>query len=164
MAGGRLNLTEVERKNSVGAAICISPDYADFTMSATIVGKNSALKGLVLYATGSNSVGLGVKNDSLILWKVKDDKFIELNKLHVPYINQLKLKADIVDGHQGKYYYSIDGASWKLITNIADNMEAVNGDNLAWWSWGIKAGLFVKADTPDGTNTATFDDFGISYK
>jgi beta-xylosidase len=164
VAGGRLNLTETGRKNSVGAAVCVSPDYADFTMSATVAGKNAALKGLVLYATGSNSVGIGVKNDSLILWKVKDDRFIELNTLHVANNDQLHLKADIVDGHLGKYYYSIDGTNWTLVTNKADNQESVNGDNLAWWSWGVKAGLFVKADSISGNNTATFDDFGITYK
>lgn len=161
---GELTLAEVERNNQVGAAIGISPDYADFTMRTKITENTNALKGLVLYATGTNSVGLGVKGDSLVLWKVKDGNFIELNKINVTYNNAVFLRANVSEGHLATFYYSKEGKEWVPVMNEMENKDMVKGDNLAWWSWGVKAGLFVKTDSISGENRAVFDEFSITYE
>ena len=112
-----LTLTEEKRAedNNTGTALCVIPEYADFTITTKINERNEALKGLVFYATSANSVGLGMKGDSLLVWKVKDQKFIALNKLAVDQTKDIFLKANVVDAHVIEFQYSYDGDNWNQI-------------------------------------------------
>ncbi|MEJ1238001.1 family 43 glycosylhydrolase [Chryseolinea sp. T2] len=161
---GKLTIAEVLRKGPAGSAICISPDDADFTMTTKITEHNGALKGIVLYATADNALGMGVKGDSLVLWKVRDRQFVLLNKLSVDSAKDVFLKADIEQAHIGTFSYSQDGKNWSPVSNTQTGDKSIIGDNLAWWSWGVKAGLMVGTDSISGDNTATFDDFTLVYK
>jgi len=161
-----LVLTEVRRSenNSSGTVIGVNPEDAGFTITTKIVEQNQALKGVVLYATKDNSLGLGVKGNSMILWKVKDGQFIELNNIPLDNSENLYLKGRITDAHIVEFLYSYNGNDWQSIRNKKENSLKVTGDNLSWWSWGIKAGLFVQTDPDSGNNTGVFDDFHIKYE
>ncbi|HTF17112.1 MAG TPA: family 43 glycosylhydrolase [Chryseolinea sp.] len=163
---GKLFLTEVEReqKNTIGSFIGISPDYAYFTMTTAISGSNEALKGLTIYATNANAVGIGVRGKSLIAWKVKDGEFIELNNVVLDHAEKVYLKANVLEGHLVEFHYSNDGKEWRPVVNHKEGTRSVVGDNLAWWSWGIKAGLFVKGDAVSGDREAAFDSFTLNYE
>lgn len=161
---GKLMLTAQECKNMIGAAVAVNPDDADFTMSTIVSQRNDALKGVVLYATGVNAVGLGIKGDSLLLWKVHDGAFATLNRMWVDSSHDIFLKADVTDGHLAAFYFSSDGEGWQPVSNIAENKPTVTGDNLAWWSWGVKAGLFVRPDPVSGSSTGAFDEFAMTYR
>ncbi|MGC3947762.1 MAG: family 43 glycosylhydrolase [Chryseolinea sp.] len=163
VANGKLTMTEVDRKGHVGSAIGISPDDANFTMTTTISQHNNALKGLVLYATSDNALGMGVKGDSLVLWKVLNGKRAVLNSLPIDNKNQLLLKADIEQAHVVTFSYSQDGKNWNAVVDAKAQSKSLSGDNLAWWSWGIRAGLMVSADSHSGDNKAAFDDFALLY-
>lgn len=163
---GKLILSDVKRKekNKTGAVIGISPDYAQFTIRTTVVGRNEALKGLTVYGTSANSLGLGVTGNTLILWKVRDNQFIELNKILLSDAEKVYLKASVSDAHIVEFQYSNNGTAWKSVLNDREGTGFVVGDNLAWWSWGIKAGLFVKSDSVSADRDATFDDFSLLYE
>lgn len=163
---GQLTLSEIShsQNNNTGTALCVIPDGADFSMTTKVASANSSLKGLVFYATSFNSIGLGIKDDTLVLWKVKDNQFIELSKLKTGQTNAVFLKGTIADAHIIEFFYSTDGNSWNKMPNPQTADGKVIGDNLAWWSWGMKAGLFVRTDTLTSQNSAVFDEFELEYK
>lgn len=162
----RLTLYEEKRSenNHTGSALVVIPLAADFSMTTKVTGRNEALKGLVFYATSANSLGLGVKGKDLILWKVKDEQFVVLNKITLDESQDIYLSANVSEGHIIAFQYSSDGESWNQILNPQSNTEQVIGDNLAWWSWGMKCGLFVKTDRETHINKAVFDNFSLEYK
>ena len=162
----KLTLTEIKRSenNNSGAVIGVNPEDADFTITTKIVGHNKALKGIALYVTKENSLGVGVKGNSLILWKVKDGQFEELNTIPLEKTENLFLKGRITDAHIGEFQYSHNGNKWQSIKNKKENSLRVTGNNLSWWSWGLKAGLFVQIDAESGNNQAVFDEFHIEYE
>ena len=164
---GKLLLTDVPEDggNQIELMIGIAPDYADFTVTTLLNSENDAFKGLLFYVTGDNSLGLGLKGNELILWRIDDGVYTELNRLRLENPGTLKLKADVEEGHLIAFQYSQDaGKSWSKITNKHDSSELVEGDNLAWWSWGQRVGLFVNADSVSGDNTALFEDFHLEYR
>jgi beta-xylosidase len=166
VGNGTLTLTEISRSqnNNTGTALCVIPDGAGFSMITKVSSVNSALKGLVFYATSFNSVGLGIKDDTLVLWKVRDNQFIELNKLKLDSSNPISLKGSIADAHLIEFFYSADGNNWNKISNPQSADGKVIGDNLAWWSWGMKAGLFVRTDMLTNQSSAVFDKFELEYQ
>ncbi len=164
LGNGELTITEVQRKGNVGSAIGISPDDANFTLTTTVTKHNNALKGLVLYATADNALGMGVKGDSLVLWKVLNSHPVVLNKLSINRKKDVFLKAVVEQAHIGTFFYSQDGNKWSAVVNGQSGDKTVAGDNLVWWSWGMKAGLMVRTDSLSGDNSATFKEFTVVYK
>ena len=163
---GRLTITEQNKKDKAvgGAALCVVPDDADFTVTTKVVNRNSVLKGLVLYATTANSIGLGVQGSDLVLWKIKDDKFIVLNRITIAnYYTEIHFKANVKNANLIQFTYSTDGKNWNAIRDRTSQSETVTGDNLAWWSWGMKTGLYVSADGKSTENIGVFDEFEINY-
>ena len=153
---GTLHLSETgEGNNLSGSSLVIDPQAADFTMQTTISQQSKSLKGLILYVTKSNNLGFGVAGDSLIVWKVKDGEFNELERIAAKTFSKIDLKADVVDVQEIMFSYKLDNDEWQTIKT------AVSGDNLAWWSWGMKAGVFIKG--ADHNGEGAFDEFSISY-
>lgn len=162
---GMLSLKEKSRitGNQAGAALCIQPDDADFTITTHVTNQNRALKGIILYATHANSVGLGVRGDSLILWKVKDKEFQVLNTIRLDHPAETPLRAIVRGAHLIEFQFKPAGYNWETISGRDNNHSVVSGENLAWWSWGMKPGIAVKADNQSGENTGTFDTFKVTY-
>lgn len=160
---GSLHLEEIHRNTNAGAAICMNPDLADFSFSTKVSCGGTALKGLIVYATGTNSVGFGVRGDSLVLWRLKDSNLIVLNKIAMGEKQDVFLRGEVTQGHQVVFSYSTDDRQWNAVFNKSDNSDLVVGDNLAWWSWGIKAGLFVKSDAVSGDRDGVFHEFALRY-
>ncbi|UZR96627.1 family 43 glycosylhydrolase [Chondrinema litorale] len=161
----KLKLTDetvTENKPSV-AAICVIPEYANFSITTQLAKQTEALKGIVFYATNANNLGFGVKGNELVLWKTKDFQFEELNKITLSNTESIYLKAYASDAHIIDFSYSEDGNNWIPLTNKLDETGKVIGDNLAWWSWGMKTGLFVKSDSVTGDNSAVFNNFKLEY-
>ena len=160
---GTLHLTEVRRseKNHTGTALCVNPSVGEFNISTKIIGKNQALKGLVLYATHANSVGIGVKQDTIVVWDVRDGEYSALKKAVVKDASVVYLKAMVTGARYVTFFYSLNNRDWVQIHGI-DDTNPVNAAHLQWWSWGLKAGLFVKTDPATADNKAVFDEFSIS--
>lgn len=162
---GRLTLEEVERSpdNPTGTALCVVPEYADFTVTTRVSERNEALKGLIFYATRDNSLGLGIRSDTLVLWKVIDQRFTVLNQRIADHPEGVFLRARVSDAHVIEFEYSFNGEQWESMPNPVEDDKRVVGDNLAWWSWGMKTGIFVKSDPSGEVGQAVFDDFVLEY-
>ncbi|MFI2743661.1 family 43 glycosylhydrolase [Zhouia sp. PK063] len=146
-----------------GTGIFVDPEAANFTFQTAVTSKNDALKGLILYVNDANSIGLGGLNDSLQAFKVVNGikEIIHTQKIDNQSI--LYLKAVVKNAKQITFSYSTDKQKWFTIKDDTDN-EIINGDHLAFWSWGMKVGLFIKSFKTSETHQATFKDFEITYE
>ncbi|MDN3669832.1 hypothetical protein QWY93_10900 [Echinicola jeungdonensis] len=61
--------------------------------------------------------------------------------------------------NQIEFSYSTDHQNWKPMPLDGP----VKSDHLSWWSWGIKAGLFVKAGSYAENRVGVFENFEIKY-
>lgn len=86
-----------------------------------------------------------------------------LNEVSIEMKEELSLKAEVKDAHQLQFFYSLEDQNWIAIPNSKEGAEHVNADNLKFWSWGIKAGLFVKSDKSGEESFGEFSNFEISY-
>ncbi|HVK49896.1 MAG TPA: hypothetical protein VM488_18660, partial [Pseudobacter sp.] len=73
----------------------------------------------------------------------------------------VQLKAMVTGARNVNFFYSLNYSDWVQIHGI-DGTNPVNAAHLQWWSWGLKAGLFVKTDPATGDNEAVFDEFTLS--
>ncbi|MBB6327879.1 beta-xylosidase [Algoriphagus iocasae] len=160
---GKLHLTEkeIDPSNLSGTFLGLNPESADFTISTKVETGNEAWKGLAIYATRDKSMGMGVAENQLLLWKVKDGNLEELNKIEFDSQEEVLLKTEVNNGHEAKFYYSLDGQNWINVPDKLDQKEEVIGDHLDFWSWGIKAGIYVEGN--GDSKTGIFDLFEIGY-
>ncbi|UII19630.1 family 43 glycosylhydrolase [Fulvivirga ligni] len=155
LENGKLQLSADSAQANAIIFLGVNPDVADFTISTTVEKQENILKGLCIYATPGSSIGAGIRGDSIILWSVENGNFQMLNSVVADVNEPLSLKAKVVEGHLAQFSYHDSAGNWQLI-----NEEEVNGKQLAWWSWGIKAGVFYQ-----GTEgAATFDRFSVEYE
>lgn len=162
---GKLKMSGIENASSdqVISFIGVNPESENFTFTSKVYTNSPSLHGLALYVTKENSVGVGVKNGSIILWNKKAGEMEVLNEVSLEMKEELSLKAEVKDAHLLQIYYSLDEQNWTAIPNSKEGTEQVNADNLKFWSWGIKAGLFVKSDKSGEESFGEFSNFEISY-
>lgn len=158
LTNGKLELTDTapDPKDKTGAVLCVIPDDSDFEFMVTVKDQNKALKGLVCYTTQSKSLGLGVKGNDLVLWKVVDGQYEEISKTKLQRTENVQLRAKVHNSKGIDFEYHLESGNWISLPTVA-------GDNLAWWSSGMKVGLQVKQDPASADATGTFDDFSIRY-
>ncbi len=149
--------------NKAGAVLCIVPDSPDFTCETYLKEKNNALKGLVLYTNENNSMGLGVKGNELVLWKVLEGTYTELNKVTLTKADDIQLRAVVNDAKNISFQYSTGTDAWKVIEADGPSSKNASGENLAWWSSGMKAGLQVRKDSGSGDHKGVFESFQVRY-
>ena len=162
---GILQLTDIQEKGigTTGAVLCIVPDSPDFSFSTHVETGNKARKGLVLYTNEDNSLGLGVQGKEVVLWKIFKGTYYELNRVSIKKGKTIGLKAIVKDAKNISFEYAITPNDWKEIQDMELNSNNTSGENLAWWSSGMKAGLQVSKDEASGDNSASFESFQIQY-
>lgn len=162
LKNGKLQLSDSSTKeNGKGSFVGISPQAADFEISTEIIQNNTALKSLALYTTDKNSLGLGYQKDELVLWESRGGEWQILKKLNLENADKIYLCAQVKQAHNVKFSYSLDNENWSVIP-ASDKDSAINGDHLDWWSWGMKAGLMVRANS--GNSSGVFENFQITYQ
>lgn len=154
--GGKLQLSAATQANSP-AFLGINPEKADAEFQTVIEGENEVLKSLTFYVTRDNSLGLGVRGDSLVLWKLQKGELLILDKLAIDSGEKVYLKASMKGGKNFDFSYSMDRQNWNAIS------QTLIGDNLAWWSWGMKAGLSVWSEENVGEREGSFESFSVKY-
>ncbi|GLU44834.1 beta-xylosidase [Muricauda sp. NBRC 101325] len=159
LVNGELELTEThpDSKNKTGAALCVIPDDSDFEFSIKVKNTNQALKGLVFYTTKDKSLGLGIQGNELLLWKVTDGNFEVMESTQLKNAQNIALKAKVSDSNKIDFSYQEADGNWK-------SFNTLQGNNLTWWSSGMKIGIQIKKDIATGAADGRFDDFMIQYK
>lgn len=160
LKNGKLELFDSSSEENKGAFVGISPQASNFKFSTEITQNNSALKSLALYTTDQNSLGLGYRDNVLVLWESRGGKSQILNKVNLENADKIYLRAQVEKAHKVRFSYSMDNENWTVIP-ASDKDAAVNGDHLDWWSWGMKAGLMIQANP--GISSGAFENFRITY-
>lgn len=152
-----LKETATDSTNKTGAVLCVIPDDSEFEFTTKVVIRNEALKGLVLYTTKSNSLGMGTKGDEIIIWKVENGEYTQITSIpSLKSMGGIWLRAKVSGSNAIQMSYSYDNQKWEPLNYL-------DGGNLAWWSSGMKAGLQIKMDEVSRDNIGIFDSFSITY-
>lgn len=146
--------------NATGTFMGINPDAANFTIEAEVLPNSGTLSGIAIYATKGKSVGLGVRNKTLVLWQVNNGNREVLQEMDLEIDQSINLKVKVENGYQLRFEYSLNGGKWNLFTLDKNGSSQLFADYLDFWSWGIKAGLFVRGEE---TNKGEFENFLMTY-
>lgn len=152
---GKLSLSGVTKPgNLAGIVLTTRPVSDNFEMTATVINHNHALKGLSFYGDANMAVGIGTKNDKVVVWQVKDNKFAVLAEAHLTGNLPVKVRFKLLPDKTCEFLYRTGTTSWKTLKID----EAFNAGLLPQWDRSPRAGLHFKGDENED---ARFADFSI---
>ena len=156
---GHLCLSGVtEAKNNAGTALTVRPYLGTYEMKTEVVASSPSLKGLVLYGDVSQAVGIGVENEEVQLWEVKDNKRKVLAKSNVAAATPVQLKMTVEDGSKITFFWSQDNNTWTEIKEAEGIIY--DGSFLPQWDRSPRPGLIHYGKT---TEPACFSFFELTY-
>lgn len=139
-----------------GTAMTVRPLTGNYEISTRLLERNASLKGLVLYGDVGQSVGIGVKDNKIQVWEVKNQKRTILKEEEIRAKKVwLKMKAE--KGYQCRFYWSKNGKEW---TELTTGTEFYNGNFLPPWDRSPRPGLLHQGAA---TEPAVFSSFKINY-
>ncbi|MBZ4191354.1 family 43 glycosylhydrolase [Niabella beijingensis] len=141
-------------ENRTGTALTIRPFYADYEMTTAVLNRNPALKGLTVYADADQAIGIGVKNDSVEVWCVKDKVRSVLRTVKINGALTCYLKMTVMEGKPSGFYWSNDPHNWKAVDMDGTGISGF----LPPWDRSSRPGL-----QQQGTAPAAFGFFRIRY-
>src|SRR5699024_8938103 len=139
-----------------GTALTIRPYYGNYSIETSVTNTNESLKGLTIYGDASQSLGIGIIDNEIQLWKIKDNNRQILSTITVQPYEELQLKISLLNG-QCSFYWKTQ-AHWNEIKT--QDKEPVNGNFLPQWDRSPRPGLIHKGDTD---KPAIFNYFKIEY-
>ena len=144
--------------NATGTVITTRPYSGNFEMSVTVKNVNASLKGLAFYGDASQSAGIGVQENTVELWQVKDNtrKVIwqaALTESQTP----VDLKIEVKNGHQLRFFFKSGSGGWK---STGGRDTVIDASFLPQWDRSPRPGLHHRGNADD---TACFSNFKIAY-
>lgn len=148
----------VSQTNQVGAVLALRPSTMNYTFETSIdLSKSSAqlFKGLVIYGDYENAIGVGIKNERLIVWRAGKGDVTELNTLPIPISTQkLDLRMRVHPDKSCQAFYKV-GDEWQTLPNHEESLFTLDG--LAPWDRAPRFGLHIAGDKD---KVAIFTSFG----
>lgn len=152
---GMLSLSgTVKPGNQAGIVLTTKPVSNHFVTETTVLNHNAALKGLAFYGDANAALGIGLQNDQVILWQVRNNTFSKLAQAKAIRSAPVKLRLALNTDGSCKFYYSQNKNSWKELKT--DSVKYA--DKLMQWDRSPRVGLHFKGDKQ---STAQFADFSI---
>lgn len=155
---GQLQLTgQPTPDNRTGTALTLRPLSGNYTITTEVSNQNASLKGLVLYGDADQSVGLGLKNDTVQVWDVKKGNRQILAEKPLPGILPVQLSMQVEKGYQLRFSWRKPGDEWQVLKT---NGAFYNGDFLPPWDRSPRPGLLQQGNA---TEPAFFSFFNLTY-
>jgi beta-xylosidase len=144
-------------ENKTGVVLTVRPSAASFEATTTVVNYNGALKGLAYYGDANAALGVGVVNDCVVFWIVKNNQFNLINSVNISKNTPVELKMELLQSQTCRAYYKLQNESWQQITST----EPLSTSFLPQWDRSPRIGLHFK-----GSNNlnAQFELFKLNYK
>ena len=159
VARGALALTgRATADNLTGTALTVRPLTGTYTMTTEVAKRNAALQGLVLYGDAGQAVGIGVRNEAVEVWAVKDKKRMVLTETAVAASQPVQLKMTVAEGSWCRFFWRGNGQQWQEVTTGG---AYYNGDFLPPWDRSPRPGLLHQGAE---TEPATFSFFEVAYQ
>ncbi|UYQ94429.1 glycoside hydrolase family 43 protein [Chitinophaga horti] len=153
---GSLYLTgSVKEGNKTGLVLTVRPVSTNFDVTTTVANTNAALKGLAFYGDVNAAIGVGVVNDKIEYWLVKDNKRSVLATANIKAGLPIQLKLTTYDDHHGEAFYRQANGSWQQVG------DKQNIGFLPQWDRSPRPGLHYQGD---GKQQAVFNEFKITNK
>lgn len=144
---------EITGDNASGTALTVRPYHGDYEMQVTVANRNAALKGLTVYGDASQSVGIGIRDDTLELWQVKDNRRTVLKTTTVT-AHPVTLSIKIQKGFVMHFYWKNRTTPWTQLGSVPD------AGYLPPWDRSPRPGLLHQGDK---NVPACFSDFHLVY-
>ncbi|QNE39800.1 family 43 glycosylhydrolase [Hymenobacter sp. NBH84] len=159
VANGALSLTgRPTADNLTGTALTVRPLAGSYTLTTEVVKPNAALKGLVLYGDAGQAVGVGVRNNTVEVWEVKDKKRTVVRDAAVKASQPVQLKMAVQNGYQCRFFWRSNGKQWN---ELLTGNSFYNGDFLPPWDRSPRPGLLHQGSE---TELAVFGFFELAYQ
>lgn len=153
---GNLNLSgEITASNITGTVATVRTLTGDYEITTEVINHNASLKGLVLYGDADQSAGVGVSDNTITVWEVRDKKKLILKEEKIKAISNVRLKMKVEKGYQCRFYWSAGGSGWR---ELKTGGEYFNADFLPPWDRSPRPGLMQL-----GSEAAMFNFFEIKY-
>ncbi|RYZ98479.1 MAG: beta-xylosidase, partial [Sphingobacteriaceae bacterium] len=154
---GKLKLSgTVTKDNPTGIALTRRPVSANYTMRVTVTNNNAALKGLTIYGDASAAIGIGVVNNKVEFWQVKDNVKTVLKSTTVAANKLVKLKIAANSDNTCRVYWNQSG-KWNELTDAAQPQSI---GFLPPWDRSPRPGLIFNGTV---NQEAIFSNFEIAY-
>lgn len=151
---GVLNLSgQTLENNKTGTALTVRPFEGNYEISTAVLNRNVSLKGLTFYGDANQSAGIGIKNDTLQVWDVKDDVRNILKEFTIKNATSVYLQIKVEDGYKLRFYWSSVSGKWDEISIGEDYFNAAY---TVPWDRSPRPGLLQQGD-----ESAAFDFFEI---
>ena len=146
----------VTANNQTGIVATVRPSWGAFEASATVVNHNSALKGLAFYGDANSALGIGVRNDSIELWIVKDSSRTIAAVRNINGPGPIVLKISLLPDKTCRFFFKQGQDNWQEITTA----EKISAGFLPQWDRSPRIGLHYKGDAG---KSAVFSSFDLTY-
>ncbi|WP_448633202.1 glycoside hydrolase family 43 protein [Pedobacter panaciterrae] len=156
---GNLYLSgNIKKENNAGIALTIRPAHLNYEMTTTVVNRNNALKGLVVYGDANAATGIGVVGNKVQFWMVKDNKETVLNTATIDNPETpIQLKMLVKPDFTCRVYWRQKSKDWK---ELSVDDKAYSIDFLPQWDRSPRPGLNFKGAS---TANAQFSSFELNY-
>lgn len=133
------------KTGAVLAQATLSYSY-EVTTSAKL--QAGIFSGLSAFGDVNNAIGISADKDTMLVWKVQDNKRTIVAKIKTPAVANIQFKLVTQQGSQLEYFYSTDGKEWKGLGGV------LNGNFLPPWDRSVRVALVSQ-----GTGVSYFDWF-----
>ncbi len=132
-------------QNHVGQVLTWKPTHTNYRISTLIDLKQSselALKGLSIYGDLNKAIGLGVKENKLIVWSVQEKEMTILSETEIPSnLTTVEIKIETHDDLHATASYKEKSGTWKSISIVQGDKFSIK--NLAPWDRSPRPGLHI---------------------
>ncbi len=156
---GNLYLSgKTDTANKTGTALTVRPVKGNYDITASVVNENASLKGLVVYGDADQSVGIGIRGNTIEVFEVKNNKRAILRSEEKANKGEVFLKIGVEEGYKIRFFWSREKNSWNEIK--AGESSYYNGDFLPPWDRSPRPGLLHSGEIKE---PAVFSSFKIEY-
>ncbi len=161
LENGKLSLSgKIKDQNKSGTVLTVRPYTGSYEIVIEVLNENQSLKGLSLYGDASQAVGIGIRENKIQLWEVKDNNRKILNEKTIETSNSVQLKMKVEKGYKCMFLYKTESTkNWEELKS--GNNKYYDGQFLPQWDRSPRPGLihFGAENKP-----AEFTFFEINYK
>lgn len=156
-AKGNLHLSGTAKpENEAGIVLTVRPVATNFEATTTVVNNNSALKGLAYYGDANAALGVGVVNDTVEFWIVKDKQYKVLANAAINGKLPVDVKIELLPDLSCKVFYKQGQNAW----NELRSGQRVSAEFLPQWDRSPRIGPHFKGGA---SQDAEFSSFILKY-
>jgi xylan 1,4-beta-xylosidase len=155
--GTRISVSYARRADDPVAAVIARPmAFGNYVATATIdrgAAREGTLASLCAYGSRREALGIGVRDDTVVVWRRRAGRLVELSAAGAPQGARLRIRCTALDGCTFRFAFSADGRTW---TTLGDRLD---GAWLPPWDAGVRIALAVGGGTGA---SARFLAFGVA--